>query len=91
MSQESEYAETVVDAYEDDILVRPLLSVELRLGAPALAVSAAVDPESHGKLLVDLSGSFGPHIQIETVLAVGSLVAIAPFGSIASGIVHGLI
>lgn len=31
MCEESEYTEAVVEGYEDDILVCPLLSVELRL------------------------------------------------------------
>jgi hypothetical protein len=50
-----------------------------------------MDPQSHRQFLIHLSGSLGIDIQIETVLTIGSLVAIAPLCGIAARIVDGLI
>ena len=91
MGQEAENAEAVVEGHEDHVLGTPLLGVELRLGAPALAIAATVDPEGHGELLAGLAGSLGPDVQIEAVLAVRGFVAIAPLGGVTAGIVDGLI
>ena len=50
-----------------------------------------MNPQGHGQFLVDIARGFGVDIQIETVLAVGSLVAVAPFRGVESRIVDTLI
>ena len=91
VGQEAEHTEAVVDGHEDDVLLAPGLGIELRLGTPAFAVTATMDPEGHGELLVGLAGGLGPDVQVEAVLAVGSLVAITPLGEVTTGILDGLI
>ena len=91
MREEAERTHAVVERDEHHVLGSPVLAVELGLGAPALAQAAAEDPHGHGQFLVGLSGRLRPYVQIEAVLAVGRLIAIAPLGGVAAGIVHGLI
>ena len=88
---ETEDAQTIIDGDEHHILRSPLLAVELRLSAPALTIAATVNPQSHRQFLVRLTSCLRVDIQIETVLAVGSLVAITPLRCIAARIVNSLI
>ena len=90
MGEEAERPHAVVERHEHDILAGPLLAVELRLAAPALAQAAAEDPHGHRQFLVHLPGRLGPDIQIEAILAVRSLVTVAPLGGVAAGIMGGL-
>ena len=91
MYEESEHAETVVDADKHHVLGAPLLSVELRFRAPSLAIAAAMNPQGHGQFLRGLSGCLCPDVQIQAVFAVGCLFAVAPLGEIAARILNGLI
>ena len=50
-----------------------------------------MNPQGNGQFLVNLTRSLGPHVQVEAVLTIGSLVAIAPLGGIEAGIMDGLI
>ena len=88
---EAEDAQTVVDGDEHHILRSPLLTVELRLSPPAFTIAATVNPQGHRQFLVCLTSCLRIDIQIETVLAVGSLVAVAPLSSITARIVNSLI
>ena len=90
MSEEAEDAETVVDGHEDDAVRGELLTVELGLGAPAFAIAAAMDPVSDREFRVGLAGSGGPDIEVQAVLAEGSLFTVAPLEGVTTGIVHGL-
>ena len=90
MGEEAERAHAVVEGNEDDVLRRPLLAVELRLGAPAFAHAAAEHPHGHRELLLRLAGRLGPYVQIQAVLAVGRLRAVAPLGGVAAGVVRRL-
>ena len=90
MGEEAERAHAVVERHQDDVLAGPVLTVELRLGAPAFAEAAAEDPHGHGQLLVHLPGGLGPDIQVKAVLAVGRLVAVAPLGGVATRVMNGL-
>ena len=89
--EETEHTEAVVDRDEHHILGAPFLSVELGLRSEALTESAAMDPQCHGELLVHLAWSLRPNVQIQTVLTIRSLLAIAPLSVIATGILNGLI
>ena len=91
MRHEAEDAEAVVDGDQDDVLGGPFLRVELRLGAPSLAIAAAVDPHGHGGLAVHLARVLGPHVQIQAVLAALLLFAITPLREIVARIVDGLV
>ena len=91
MGKEAEHSETVVDGHEDHALACPGLRVELRLGTPAFAVTAAVDPESHRELGVGLARSRSPDVEVETVFTVRGLGAIAPLGGVAALIVNRLV
>ena len=64
MGKEAEHAETVVDGNEDYAFFRPGLGVKLRLGAPAFAIAASVNPESDREFCVGNTGLRGPDIQI---------------------------
>ena len=90
MGEEAERAHAVVEGDEDDVLRRPLLAVELRLGAPAFAHAAAEHPHGHRELLLRLAGRLGPYVQIQTVLAIRRFRAVAPFGGVAAGVVRRL-
>ena len=90
MGEKAERAYAVVEGNEDDILRRPLLAVELRLGAPAFAHATAEDPHGHREFLIRLAGRLGPHVQIQAVFAVGRLGAVAPLGGVAAGVVRRL-
>ena len=50
-----------------------------------------MNPQGNGEFLAHLSGGFRPDVQIQTVLAEGSLLAIAPLGVITTGVLNGLI
>jgi hypothetical protein len=50
-----------------------------------------MNPQSYRQLLVSLTSGLGKDVQIETVLAIGSLVSVAPLRSIEARIVDGLI
>ena len=90
MGEEAERAHAVVEGNEDDVLRRPLLAVELRLGAPAFPHTATEHPHGHRKLLLRLAGRLGPYVQIQAVLAVGRLRAVAPLRGVAAGVVRRL-
>ena len=90
MGEEAERAHAVVEGNEDDVLRRPLLAVELRLGAPAFPHAAAEHPHGHRELLLRLAGRLGPYVQVQAVLAVGRLRAVAPLGGVAAGVVRRL-
>ena len=49
-----------------------------------------MNPQGYRQLFVSLSRSLRPHVQIETVLAKGSLLAIAPLGVITTGVLDSL-
>ena len=91
MGQEAEDTETVVDGHEDHAVVGEFLTVELGLGAPAFAVAAAMDPVSDREFLAGLAGRRRPDVQVQAVLTALGLLAIAPLGEIAAGIVDGLV
>ena len=91
MYEESEHAQTVVDADEHHVLGTPFLTVELGFRTEAFTIAATMNPQGHRQLLADLAGSLGPYVQIEAVLAEGSLFAIAPLGIVAASILDGLI
>ena len=88
---ETEDSQTVVDGDKHHILRSPLFAVELGLSTPALTIAATVNPQGHRQFLVYLTSCLRIDIQIETVLAVGSLVAVAPLRSITARIVNSLI
>ena len=90
MRHESEHAEAVVDGHEDHVLGSELVTVELGLEAPAFAQSSAMDPHGDRKLGVRLSRCGRIDVEVQAVLAVRGLLAIAPFIGIASGIVRDL-
>ena len=90
MGEEAERAHAVVEGNEDDVLRRPLLAVELRLGTPAFAHAAAEHPHGHRKLLLRLAGRLGPYVQVQAVLAVRRFRAVAPLGGVAAGVVRRL-
>ena len=50
-----------------------------------------MNPQGYGQFLVDLAWRFGPNVQIQAVLAKGSLLAIAPLGIVATGVLYGLL
>jgi hypothetical protein len=89
--QESKHAQTIVDSYQHYVLGAPLLTVELRLRTESLAIAATVYPQGYWQFLVCFSRSLGPYVQIQTVLAECSLLAITPLGVISTGILNGLI
>jgi len=91
MGHEAENAQSVVDGDEHDVFRRPFLSVELWFRSPAFTIATAMNPQGHGQFLVGLSRCFGPDVQVEAVFAIGSLVAVSPFGGVEAGIVHRLI
>jgi hypothetical protein len=91
MTEETEDAQTVVDRDEHHVLGTPLLTVKLGLRTEALTIATTVNPQSHRQFLIHLSRSLGPYIQIQTVLAEGSLLTIAPLGVITTGILDSLI
>ena len=91
MYEESEDAQTIVDADKHHILGSPLLTVELRLRAPALTIAATMNPESHRELLRCLSRCLGPYVQIQTILAERSLLTITPFGIVTAWVLNSLI
>ena len=48
-------------------------------------------PQCYGQLLLRLTRSLGPHVQVQAVLTVRSLIAITPLRSIEARIVYGLV
>jgi hypothetical protein len=50
-----------------------------------------MNPQGYGQLLAHLARSLGPYVQVQTVLAEGGLLAIAPLGIVAARILDGLI
>ena len=86
MCKESERTYTVVERYQHNILVSPLLTVKLRLRSPALAHAAAEYPDGNRQFGIGLTRFLGPYVKIEAVLAVGSLIAVTPLSCVAAGI-----
>ena len=70
MCKESERAYAVVERYQNYVLISPLLTVKLRLRAPALAHAATEYPDGNGQFCIGLTGFLGPNVQIEAILAV---------------------
>ena len=91
IGHKAEDAQTVVDGDEHHVLRGPFLTVELWFRAPALAIAAAMNPQRHGQFLISLGRCLRPNIEIEAVLAIGSLIAITPFRGIETRIVDWLI
>jgi hypothetical protein len=89
--EEAEDAQTVVDGDEHHILGAPLLTVKLWLRAEAFTIATAMNPQGDRQLLTYLARGFGPHVQIETVLAEGCFLAITPFSIVTTSILDGLI
>jgi hypothetical protein len=48
-------------------------------------------PQCYGQFLLCLTRSLGPHVQVQAVLTVGSLIAITPLRGIEAWIVYGLV
>ena len=91
MGHKTEDAETVVDGHEHDTVGGEFLAVELRLGAPAFTVAAAVDPVSDGEFRIRIAGCGRPDVQVQAVFTALGLLAISPLGEITAGIVDGLV
>lgn len=90
MCEESERSYAVVEGYKHDVLVGPLAAFELRLGTPSFAETATKDPESDRKLLAGFARILGIDVEVETVLAVCLLLAVAPLVGISTRIMCAL-
>ena len=82
---------TIVDSYQNDILLGPFLTIKLWLCAPAFTIASTMNPQGNRKFLIHLSRSLGVDIQIKTVLTIWSLISIAPLCGITARIVYCLI
>ena len=90
VNEEAKHAETVVDRDEHHVFGAPLLSVELGFRAEALAIAATMNPQGDRQLLVNLTRSLGPYVQIQTILTESGLLAVAPLGVVATSVLDGL-